>query len=55
MLGNSIQECSIVRHQHEADPESQQVVFEDPDGVRLEITNFRQDRRERMERWDSLD
>jgi catechol 2,3-dioxygenase-like lactoylglutathione lyase family enzyme len=26
--------------------------FEDPDGVRLEITNFRQERRERMERWE---
>jgi catechol 2,3-dioxygenase-like lactoylglutathione lyase family enzyme len=31
------------------------VFFEDPDGVRLEITNFRQDRRERMESWDTLD
>ena len=30
------------------------VFFEDPDGVRLEITNFRQDRRERMEHWDSF-
>lgn len=24
----------------------------DPDGVRLEITNFRSERRERMERWE---
>lgn len=24
----------------------------DPDGMRLEITNFRQERRERMEHWD---
>ena len=31
------------------------VFFEDPDGVRLEITNFRQDRRERMQRWDTVD
>ena len=30
------------------------VFFDDPDGVRLEITNFRQDRRERMERWESF-
>ena len=29
--------------------------FEDPDGVRLEITNFRQDRRDRMERWEPFD
>jgi len=28
--------------------------FSDPDGVRLEVTNFRQERRERMERWDDL-
>lgn len=26
--------------------------FTDPDGVRLEVTNFRLERRERMERWD---
>ena len=31
------------------------VFFEDPDGVRLEITNFRQGRRERMQRWDTVD
>lgn len=28
--------------------------FEDPDGLRLEVTNFRQERRERMESWDRL-
>lgn len=26
--------------------------FTDPDGVRLEITNYRQERRERHDRWD---
>jgi catechol 2,3-dioxygenase-like lactoylglutathione lyase family enzyme len=26
--------------------------FQDPDGVRLEVTNFRAERRARMERWD---
>ena len=26
----------------------------DPDGIRLEITNFRAERRERMEQWDAL-
>jgi catechol 2,3-dioxygenase-like lactoylglutathione lyase family enzyme len=26
--------------------------FSDPDGVRLEITNYRQERRERHDRWD---
>jgi len=28
--------------------------FTDPDGVRLEVTNFRLERRERMTQWDSL-
>lgn len=26
--------------------------FEDPDGIRLEVTNYRQERRERHDRWD---
>ena len=26
----------------------------DPDGIRLEITNYRQERRERHDRWDEL-
>lgn len=28
--------------------------FTDPDGLRLEVTNYRQERRERHERWDEL-
>ena len=28
------------------------VFLSDPDGVRLEITNFRKERRERLEQWD---
>lgn len=28
--------------------------FEDPDGIRLEVTNYRQERRERHDRWDEL-
>ena len=35
-------------------PDYYALFFDDPDGVRLEITNFRKDRRERMERWDTL-
>jgi len=27
--------------------------FNDPDGIRLEITNYRQERRDRHDRWDS--
>lgn len=26
--------------------------FEDPDGIRLEVTNYRQERRERHDHWD---
>ncbi|MBT9459955.1 MAG: VOC family protein [Burkholderiaceae bacterium] len=28
--------------------------FEDPDGVRLEVTNYRQERRDRHDGWDGL-
>jgi catechol 2,3-dioxygenase-like lactoylglutathione lyase family enzyme len=28
--------------------------FADPDGIRLEVTNYRQERRERHDRWDEL-
>lgn len=28
--------------------------FSDPDGVRLEVTNYRQERRDRHERWQAL-
>lgn len=30
------------------------VFFTDPDGVRLEITNYRQERRERHDDWDKI-
>lgn len=30
------------------------VFFTDPDGIRLEITNYRQERRERNENWDKF-
>ena len=29
--------------------------FTDPDGIRLEVTNYRQERRERHDRWDKLE
>ena len=29
--------------------------FDDPDGIHLEVTNYRQERRERNENWESLD
>jgi catechol 2,3-dioxygenase-like lactoylglutathione lyase family enzyme len=28
--------------------------FSDPDGVRLEVTNYRQERRDRHDRWEQL-
>ena len=28
--------------------------FQDPDGLRLEVTNYRQERRERHDRWEAL-
>ena len=28
--------------------------FEDPDGIRLEVTNYRQERRDRHDRWNEL-
>ena len=34
-------------------PDYYATFFSDPDGVRLEITNYRRQRRERFERWDS--
>jgi glyoxylase I family protein len=27
--------------------------FSDPDGIRFEVTNYREERRERNERWDA--
>ena len=31
------------------------IFFSDPDGIRLEITNYRQERRERHEQWDEME
>jgi len=30
------------------------VFFADPDGIRLEVTHYRQERRERHDNWDRL-
>lgn len=29
--------------------------FQDPDGIRLEVTNYRRERRERHDHWEALD
>lgn len=31
------------------------VYFSDPDGIRLEITNYRQERRQRHDNWENMD
>ena len=35
-------------------PDYWAIFFTDPDSLRLEITNYRQERRERHDRWDAL-
>lgn len=46
-------EVSIPRHYPEYAPDYYAVFLTDPDGVRLEITNFRDQRRKRMSDWAS--
>ncbi|SDM39652.1 VOC family protein [Polaromonas sp. JS666] len=42
-------------HQHdEYAPDYWATFFSDPDGLRLEITNYRQERRDRHDHWTSL-
>ena len=43
---------SIPQYHREYAPDYYAIYFTDPDGLRLEVTNFRHERRERMERWD---
>jgi glyoxylase I family protein len=33
-------------------PDYAATFFEDPDGIRLEVTNYRQERRDRHDHWD---
>jgi catechol 2,3-dioxygenase-like lactoylglutathione lyase family enzyme len=35
-------------------PDYYAVFFQDPDGIRLEITNYRQERRKRFENWEAM-
>lgn len=43
--------ASEATHRPEYAPDYWATFFTDPDGMRLEITNFRQERRERHDRW----
>ena len=33
-------------------PDYYAIFFSDPDGIRLEVTNYREERRKRFEDWD---
>jgi catechol 2,3-dioxygenase-like lactoylglutathione lyase family enzyme len=47
-------EASEARVYPEYAPDYVATFLVDPDGIRLEITNFRAERRERMEHWEDL-
>lgn len=47
-------QVSIPQYHKEYAPDYYAVYFTDPDGVKLEVTNFRQERCERMQNWDSI-
>lgn len=42
---------SIPAYHREYAPDYYAIFFTDPDGLRLEVTNFRQERRDRMQQW----
>lgn len=43
------------KHYPEYAPDYFAVYFSDPDGVRLEITNYRQERRNRHDHWENIE
>jgi hypothetical protein len=47
-------EASGAEHHPDYAPDYWAVYFSDPDGTRLEVTNFRAERRARHDRWDTL-
>lgn len=46
-------ETSEPRLYPEYAPDYVAIFFEDPDGIRLEVTNYRRERRERNENWEN--
>ena len=44
--------CSALGHYPEYAPDYYAIHLQDPDGIHLEITNYRQERRDRAENWD---
>lgn len=51
MLNERGMSVSVPKHYTEYAPDYFAVFFSDPDGIRLEITNYRQERRERHDNW----
>lgn len=47
-------DASAARHCPEYADDYWATFFSDPDGIRLEVTNYRQERRDRHDRWDRL-
>jgi catechol 2,3-dioxygenase-like lactoylglutathione lyase family enzyme len=45
-------ECSTPQLYSEYAPDYYAIFFCDPDGIRLEVTNYRQERRQRFENWE---
>ena len=46
-------ECSAPQLYPEYAPDYYAIFFRDPDGVQLEVTNYRQERRKRFADWDN--
>jgi glyoxylase I family protein len=47
--------CSALKRYPEYADDYWAIFFEDPDGIRLEVTNYRQERRERYLQWEELE
>lgn len=48
-------DATLPQHYFEYAPDYYATFFTDPDGIRLEVTNYRQERRERHDRWNELE
>ena len=46
-------ECSVPQLYPEYAPDYCAIFFSDPDGIRLEVTNYREERRKRHDNWNS--
>jgi len=44
--------CTAPQHYPEYAPDYYAVFFSDPDGIRLEVTNYRAERRKRFQEWN---